>query len=107
MLPAMADVALNGDPAGSDPDVHTTAGKLTDLIRRSEESVHAGSAQAVEKRHAQGKKTARERVEELMDEDSFIEVDQLGRHRSTAFDQQKNRPYGDGVIIGFGTIDGR
>jgi len=107
MLPAMADVALNGDPAVPGPDVHTTAGKLADLIRRNEESVHAGSAKAVDKRHAQGKKTARERVEALMDEDSFIEVDQLGRHRSTAFDQQKNRPYGDGVIIGYGTIDGR
>src|ERR1019366_4467894 len=105
MLPAMADVVLKGDPVG--PDIHTTAGKLADLIRRNEESVHAGSAKAVDKRHAQGKKTARERVEQLMDEDSFIEVDQLSRHRSTAFGQQKNRPYGDGVIIGFGTIDGR
>jgi len=91
----------------SDADVHTTAGKLADLTRRNEAAVHAGSAKAVEKRHAQGKKTARERVELLMDQNSFVEVDELGRHRSTAFDQQKNRPYGDGVIIGFGTIDGR
>jgi propionyl-CoA carboxylase beta chain len=106
MLPAMGDVVLNGDSV-SGPDIHTTAGKLADLVRRNEAAVHAGSAKAVAKRHAQGKKTARERIEALMDEDSFIEVDQLGRHRSTAFDQQNNRPYGDGVITGFGTIDGR
>jgi propionyl-CoA carboxylase beta chain len=110
MLPAMADVVLTDDPldlAGPRPDIHTTAGKLADLIRRNDAAVHAGSAAAVDKRHAAGRKTARERVEQLMDEGSFIEVDELGRHRSTAFDQQKNRPYGDGVIIGFGTIDGR
>ena len=107
MLPAMADVVLNGDRTVSGPDIHTTAGKLADLIRRNDAAVHAGSAAAVDKRHAAGRKTARERVEQLMDEGSFIEVDELGRHRSTAFDQQKNRPYGDGVIIGFGTIDGR
>jgi propionyl-CoA carboxylase beta chain len=103
----MADVALEDEPTVSGPDIHTTAGKLADLIRRNEEALHAGSAAAVEKRHAQGRKTARERVEQLMDEGSFMEVDELGRHRSTAFDQQKNRPYGDGVIIGVGTIDGR
>jgi len=108
----MADVVLKSDSgasgaAVSDADIHTTAGKLADLAQRNEAAVHAGSAKAVEKRHAQGRKTARERVEQLMDEGSFAEVDELGRHRSTAFDQQKNRPYGDGVIIGFGTIDGR
>ena len=103
----MADVVLTGGTAVPGPDIHTTAGKLADLIRRNDEAVHAGSARAVEKRHAQGKKTARERVEQLMDEGSFVEVDELGRHRSTAFGQQKNRPYGDGVIIGFGTVDGR
>jgi propionyl-CoA carboxylase beta chain len=107
----MADVLHNGNPAVSRPDnqsdIHTTAGKLADLLARNEEAVQAQSAESIEKRHAQGKKTARERVDQLMDEGSFIEVDELGRHRSTNFGQQKNRPYGDGVIIGFGTIDGR
>jgi len=103
----MAPGVLNDDPTLSDLDIHTTAGKLADLIRRNDEAVHAGSAEAVAKRHAKGRKTARERVEQLMDDDSFVELDQLGRHRSTAFDQAKNRPYGDGVIIGMGTVDGR
>ncbi|CAN5371278.1 acyl-CoA carboxylase subunit beta [soil metagenome] len=89
------------------PDLHTTAGKLADLEHRLDEAVHAGSARAVEKQHARGKQTARERIEQLFDEGSFVEIDELARHRSTAFGLEKNRPYGDGVITGYGTIDGR
>jgi propionyl-CoA carboxylase beta chain len=88
-------------------DIHTTAGKIADLDRRLEEAVHAGSERAIEKQHAKGKKTARERIEELLDDGSFVELDELARHRSTAFGMQKNRPYGDGVVTGYGTIDGR
>ncbi|WP_091119962.1 acyl-CoA carboxylase subunit beta [Nocardioides terrae] len=88
-------------------DLHTTAGKLADLDRRIDEAVHAGSAKAVEKQHAKGRKTARERIEMLFDEGSFQELDELARHRSTAFGLEKTRPYGDGVITGYGTIDGR
>jgi propionyl-CoA carboxylase beta chain len=89
------------------PDFHTTAGKLADLDRRLDEAVHAGSAKAVEKQHAKGRKTARERIELLFDEGSFVEIDELARHRSVAFGLEKNRPYGDGVVTGYGTIDGR
>jgi propionyl-CoA carboxylase beta chain len=89
------------------PDIHTTAGKLADLDRRMWEAVHAGSEAAVEKQHARGKKTARERVLMLLDTDSFTELDEFARHRSTSFGLEKRRPYGDGVITGFGTIDGR
>jgi propionyl-CoA carboxylase beta chain len=88
-------------------DIHTTAGKLADLQRRNDEAVHAGSARAVEKQHAQGKQTARERIEALLDPDSFVELDELARHRSTNFGLENNRPYGDGVITGYGTVDGR
>ena len=91
----------------SDLDIHTTAGKLADLHRRNDEAVHAGSARAVEKQHAKGKMTARERIEALLDEGSFVEMDELARHRSTAFGLDKNRPYGDGVVTGYGTVDGR
>ncbi|WP_182524336.1 acyl-CoA carboxylase subunit beta [Nocardioides dongkuii] len=95
-------------PDGPDaPDIHTTAGKLADLDRRLDEAVHAGSAKAVEKQHAKGRKTARERIELLFDEGSFVELDELARHRSTAFGLEKTRPYGDGVITGYGSIDGR
>jgi len=89
------------------PDIHTTGGKLADLDRRMEEAVHAGSVEAVQKQHARGKKTARERVQLLLDADSFTELDEFARHRSTSFGMEKRRPYGDGVITGFGTIEGR
>ncbi|MFJ9392827.1 acyl-CoA carboxylase subunit beta [Nocardioides sp. NPDC101246] len=88
-------------------DLHTTAGKLAELERRLDEAVHAGSAKAVEKQHAKGRQTARERIEMLLDEGSFQEVDELARHRSTAFGLEKNRPFGDGVVTGYGTIEGR
>lgn len=88
-------------------DIHTTAGKLADLQRRIEEATHAGSARAVEKQHAKGKLTARERIELLLDEGSFVELDEFARHRSTNFGLEKNRPYGDGVVTGYGTVDGR
>jgi propionyl-CoA carboxylase beta chain len=89
------------------PDLHTTAGKLADLQRRTDEAVNAGSSRAVEKQHAKGKMTARERILALLDEGSFVELDEFARHRSTAFGLEKNRPYGDGVVTGYGTVDGR
>ena len=58
-------------------DIHTTAGKLADLERRIDEAVHAASAKAVEKQHAKGKKTARERIEELFDEGSLPEIKEI------------------------------
>ncbi len=96
-----------GEVPTDEPDIHTTAGKLADLYRRDEEAVHAGSARAVQKQHARGKQTARERIDALLDPTSFVELDELARHRSTNFGQERNRPYGDGVVTGYGTIDGR
>ncbi|MFD7077671.1 acyl-CoA carboxylase subunit beta [Nocardioides sp. NPDC059952] len=95
------------DSPGAEIDLHTTAGKLAELERRVDEAVHAGSAKAVEKQHAKGRQTARERIEMLLDEGSFQEVDELARHRSVAFGLEKNRPFGDGVVTGYGTIEGR
>ena len=103
-----ANDAVPGDPAGRPAlDVHTTAGKLADLERRRYEAVHAGSAAAVEKQHARGKLTARERIALLLDEGSFTELDELARHRAHDFGMEKNRPYGDGVVTGTGLVDGR
>jgi propionyl-CoA carboxylase beta chain len=88
-------------------DVHSTAGKLADLARRAEESLHPSPPEAVDRQHALGKLTARERVLALLDPDSFTELDEFARHRSTAFGMQARRPYTDGVITGFGEINGR
>ncbi|GAB2912229.1 acyl-CoA carboxylase subunit beta [Rhodococcus aerolatus] len=103
--PSVPESALPDDVGSLDP--RSTAGKLAELRRRSDEAVHAGSARAVEKQHAKGKMTARERIDALLDEGSFIELDELARHRSTAFGLEKNRPFGDGVVTGYGTVDGR
>ena len=73
----------------------------------AEETLHPVGEAAVEKTHAKGKLTARERILALLDEDSFVELDALARHRSTNFGLQDKRPLGDGVVTGYGTIDGR
>jgi propionyl-CoA carboxylase beta chain len=72
-----------------------------------EEAVHAGSAAAVERQHARGKGTARERIDMLLDPGSFVEIDMFTRHRAHGFGLEDNRPWGDGVVTGHGTIDGR
>jgi propionyl-CoA carboxylase beta chain len=95
------------DGAGDEPDVHTSAGKLADWHRRQDDVVHAGSERAVERQHSRGRKTARERIDLLLDEGSFLEFDAMARHRSTNFGLEANRPYGDGVVTGQGTVDGR
>ncbi|MEY4499243.1 MAG: hypothetical protein RL319_231, partial [Actinomycetota bacterium] len=88
-------------------DFSTTAGKIQDFKNRYYEAVHASGEAAVEKQHAKGKHTARERIEMLLDPGSFVELDEFVRHRSTAFGMDKNRPYGDAVVTGVGTINGR
>ncbi|HPF81175.1 carboxyl transferase domain-containing protein, partial [Nostocoides australiense] len=98
---------MTADAAAQDVDIHTTAGKLADLKRRVAEVAHAGGPVAVEKQHAKGKMTARERILTLLDEGTFIEMDKYARHRSNAFGQEKSRPYGDGVVTGYGLVDGR
>ena len=77
--------------------------RLADLQRRREEAHHAGSAQAVERQHARGKMTARERVAYLLDDGSFTELDVLARHRAEGVGLDE-RPYTDGVITGWGTV---
>lgn len=89
------------------PELHTTAGKLADFQRRQEEATVEVARRAAEKQHKKGRQSARERIDQLLDEGSFVELDALARHRSVAFDMQDNRPLGDGVITGYGTIDGR
>jgi propionyl-CoA carboxylase beta chain len=103
----MATEVLPPADAAGEPAPHTTAGKIADLEKRRHEAVHAGSERAVERQHARGKMTARERIDRLLDPGSFTEFDELARHRATDFDMASNRPYGDGVVTGYGTVDGR
>ena len=74
------------------------------LEKRKEEAYHAGSERAVVRQHSRGKLTARERVDYLLDEGSFVELDMLARSRNPELDE---KPFTDGVVTGWGMIDGR
>src|SRR6187401_3543161 len=80
--------------------------KLAHLQELREQAIHT-NPQAEEKQHARGKLTARERIEKLLDPGSFEELDTFVRHRTYEFEMQKRRPWGDAVVTGYGTIDGR
>ena len=81
--------------------------KLLDLANRREQARLGGGAKRIAKQHEQGKYTARERLEKLLDPGSFEEYDAFVTHRCTDFGMEKNQPPGDGVVTGFGTVDGR
>ncbi len=98
---------LTPRPAPPGIDLHTSAGRTEQLRHKLDEAIHAGSERAVAAQHSRGKMTARERVIAFLDAGSFVEFDELARHRSYAFGLQDNRPYGDGVVTGHGTADGR
>ncbi|AEX80558.1 acyl-CoA carboxylase subunit beta [Corynebacterium diphtheriae] len=85
----------------------TTAGKIADFkARRAEANTPMGET-ALNKVRGQGRMTARERLDYLLDEGSFIETDQLARHRTHDFGLYGKRPVTDGIVTGWGTIDGR
>jgi len=88
-------------------DLTTTAGKLADFRARREGSLAPSGQAAIDKQHDRGKHTARERIDMLLDPESFVEFDALRVHRTTAFGMEKKRPLGDGLVSGYGTIDGR
>jgi acetyl-CoA carboxylase carboxyltransferase component len=81
--------------------------RLDELAKLKEEARHAGSDAAVARQHERGKLTARERLEILLDPGSFVELDMLARHRAHGFGIEQTRPLTDGVVTGWGTIDGR
>jgi propionyl-CoA carboxylase beta chain len=89
------------------PPAHPIEERLAQLAAFREQALHAGSDAAVERQHKRGKLTARERIDLLLDPDSFVELDMLARHRAHGFGIEANRPLTDGVVTGWGTVDGR
>ncbi len=81
--------------------------KIQELINKRAEARLGGGEKAIEKQHARGKYTARERIDQLLDKDSFEELDMFVTHRCTNFGQDKKHILGDGVVTGYGTIEGR
>ncbi len=96
------------DPTPEPPaDPKTTKEKLEELRRRRREAESGGGEEAVAKQHDRGKYTARERVDLLLDEDTFTETDAFAVHRATGFGMEEKKIPGDGVVTGHGEIDGR
>src|SRR6266568_4001314 len=90
-----------------EPRADSTESKLDQLQQLRDEAEHAGTEQAIERQRQQGKLLARERLVELLDPGSFVELDRYVRHREPNFDMLERRPYGDAVVTGYGTIFGR
>ena len=86
---------------------HPLGESIADLEARKGEARLSGGEEAIAKQHDRGKLTARERIEKLLDPDSFVETDMLMRHRSHGFGIENKRPYSDAVVTGWGTVDGR
>ena len=85
-----------------------TIGELCEaLVRLREEAEAGGGEKAVAKQHEKGKLTARERIDKLFDEGSFVELDTFVEHRCIHFGMGKKTYPGDGVVTGYGTVDGR
>ena len=81
--------------------------KIKELMELREKARIGGGEKAIEKQHEKGKFTARERIQMLLDEGSFEEFDMFVTHRCYDFGMQKKHTFGDGVVTGYGTIDGR
>ena len=83
-----------------------TSDKIKELEKKLKK-VSEGDQVRIDKQHKAGKMTARERINALLDADSFVELDAMVKHRSNNFGLEKKRPDGDGVVTGHGTINGR
>ncbi len=85
----------------------TTEEKLAWLRELSEAAANAGAEKAIARQHDRGKLLARERIDLLLDPGSFVELDRFVRHREIEFGMRENRPWGDAVVTGYGTVFGR
>ena len=81
--------------------------KVKELIALREQARLGGGEKRIESQHKKGKYTARERISMLLDEGSFEEIDMFVKHRCSNFGIEKTKFLGDGIVTGYGTIDGR
>jgi acetyl-CoA/propionyl-CoA carboxylase carboxyl transferase subunit len=81
--------------------------RVEDLRERKAAAERGGGEERIEAQHEKGKLTARERIDYFLDDDSFVELDQLREHRSTNFDMAEKQVPGDGVVTGYGEVEGR
>jgi len=81
--------------------------KFQEFDKRNKNAELGGGKERIERQHKAGRKTARERVEDLLDKGTFVEIDKFMTHRCNDFDMEKNQIPGDGLVCGYGKIDGR
>src|SRR5260370_32390117 len=81
--------------------------KIAELKRRDQLGEEGGGAQGGERQHKEGKMSARERIDFLLDEGSFEETDKLVTHRCNDFGMAEQKYYGDGFVTGYGRVEGR
>lgn len=93
--------------AGDERDEPVAPSTLERLRRLNEEALHPAGMEAEERQHQRGKLTARERLDLLLDPGSFVELDRFATHRSTDFGLAERKFLGDGVVTGYGAVDGR
>ncbi|MEU8271208.1 acyl-CoA carboxylase subunit beta [Sphaerisporangium sp. NPDC049002] len=100
------DEQVNGERQEDAPPPRSM-GSLREKHGELRDAIVSGRPQGIERQHALGKRTARERIDALLDEGSFIELDMYRRHQAHGLRMEDNRPHTDGVVTGSGTIDGR
>ncbi|MDH5224808.1 MAG: methylmalonyl-CoA carboxyltransferase, partial [Actinomycetota bacterium] len=106
MVTTDEDLPGSGGSTGGDPE-RTVEDRIEELRKRKKAARTPGGRDSAKRQHDKGKLTARERLDVLMDEGSFVETDPFAVHRSHDFGMDRKRPPGDGIITGYGTIDGR
>ncbi|KPI32473.1 Propionyl-CoA carboxylase [Actinobacteria bacterium OV320] len=100
-------MAMTTAPAPAEPAPTDIRGRVAELHSIREQALAGPGERATAAQHAKGKLTARERIGLLLDPGSFQEVEQLRRHRASGFGLEVKKPYTDGVITGWGTVEGR
>ena len=95
------------EPEWPTPRQHSSLHDTSTALRARKDVAKSGAEQATRRQRALGKMTVRERLDALLDEGSFVEIGLLARHRATGFGHEHNRPDTDGVVTGWGTVDGR
>jgi acetyl-CoA carboxylase carboxyltransferase component len=95
------------EPVAAEPEARDARGRVAELRALREKALEGPSERATQAQHAKGKLTVRERIELLLDEGSFCEVEPLRRHRATGFGLEEKKPYTDGVVTGWGLVHGR
>jgi acetyl-CoA/propionyl-CoA carboxylase carboxyl transferase subunit len=101
------DKSVPGSGAPGDEPEKTVEDRIEELRKRRRSALSPGGRDAARKQHDKGKLTARERLDVLMDTGSFVETDPFAVHRAHDFGMDRKRPPGDGVVTGYGTVDGR